>query len=225
MLNNKMILNMEPQNNTTNFFLSWSISSKEKRERIQKMLLIMTTPLIIGYIYYVFFVSENHNIFLDYELDNVFLAIVGIIISVFVFFLINKIFPYAERSYSIDNLGINITKGKKNKKYLWEEFEYYYSYSERGRMSAKVGGNIDNRIYEGQSFRDTIFKTEKNIAGDIFYLKKKKINFISKIYKKFVVVYGKAENSSRISKILSHYLPRKKMNSTSDLGLVFYEFK
>ena len=150
--------------------------------------------------------------------------VVVIAVILFLFFLINKIFPYAERSYSMDNSGINITKGKRNKKYPWNEFECYYSYSERSRATAKVVRK-ENENYIGQSYRNTIYNEEKNLVGDIFYLKKRRKNFISKMYKKFVVVYGEAENSPTISKTLAHYLPRKKMTGTSDLGLVFYEFK
>ncbi len=211
---------MELKDNRKNF-LHWTITSKEKRERNQKMILIMVIPLI-GLVFITF--GEQY-FFSDYQIDQVFLSVVGVVVSVSIFFLINKVFPYAERTYSIDNLGISITKGKKNKKYLWEEFECYYPYSERGRVKAKVKSSNENKKYKGQQFRDTIFNTEKDIAGDIFYLKKKKTGFISKIYKKFVVVYGEAENSSKIRKILSCYLPRKRMRSSSDLGLVFYEFK
>lgn len=147
-----------------------------------------------------------------------------IVTVLFLFFLINKNFPYADRSYSLDNSGINITKGKRNKKYSWNEFEYYYLYSDRNRVTAKVVRK-ENESYIGQSYRDTIYNAEKNITGDIFYLKKKRKNFISKVYKKFVVIYGEPENSTAISKSISRYLPRKTMTSTSDLGLVFYEFK
>lgn len=141
------------------------------------------------------------------------------------FFLANKFFPYAHRSYLMDNSGINITKGKRSKKYLWEEFEYYYPYSERSRTMAKVDRNVGDENDTGQSLRDAAYNTERNIAGDIFYLKRRKKNFVSKICKRFVVVYGEAENSHTISKTLSCYLPRKTMTSVSDLGLVFYEFK
>lgn len=221
---------MKTQNNTTTFFLSWSITKKEKKEQIQKVLITVAIPLIILGImaatigYPGLFTDKLLSKGIAYILYDVFFMIVVIAAAVFLFFLVNKIFPYAERSYFMDDSGINITKGKKNKKYSWDEFECYYPYSERSWVSAKVVRK-ENENYIGQSYRDTIHNEEKNLIGDIFYLKKKGKNFISKIYKKFVVVYGEAENSSTISRFLAHNLPRKTMTNTSDLGMVFYEFK
>ena len=70
-----------------------------------------------------------------------------------------------------------------------------------------------------------IFDVERNIVGEIYFLKKKSRGIFSGLIKHFVVVYAELGNSKEVGGFLAGHLPERKMTSTSDLGLVFYEFK
>ncbi len=197
--------------------LKWQITSSKKRKQIQEGVLIIG-PVLIGFIF--LFLTSRFNIY-NISFKEIIYAILGVIISFLLLLLINKIFPYQDRKYSLDNNGITISKGKKTKRYLWTDFECFHPYSE-GRGFKP---DVRPRSLDLEESREKIFEAGKKIEGYIFYLKKKQKNIFSKLYKVFVVVYSEIENQKAVNKFLSNHLPKKSMKNTTDLGLIFYEFK
>ena len=61
---------------------------------------------------------------------------------------------------------------------------------------------------------------EVRMSGKIFYLKAK-----TGFFKKFVVIYAEPDNCKQVYDYLKARLKEEKMLNTSDLGMVFYEFK
>jgi hypothetical protein len=186
--------------------LDWQITRSEKRTRVQKSIFVFGPFLFL-----VIMGPFLTNGIFDFR-KIIYVALVGIIILLMVI-LANKIFPHKEKQYSLNNYGITISVGRKTKTYSWNEFESFYSYSLVIRKSANP--SISHQVAE----------LNKDIRGDTFYLRKKSNNLISKLYKTFVVVYSETDNSEMVNEFLVNHLPKKEMTNTTDLGLVFYEFK
>jgi len=147
------------------------------------------------------------------------ISAVGIILLALI---INKLFPYQKRVYYFDHQRITISKGHKTKSYLWSDFECFYQYaSQRGQQ--KSSRNSSKFILKEDIER--ISEVAEKIQGHSFYLRRKKVSFLSKLYKIFVVIYSKPDNSKAVKKNLSKHLPQMAMESNTDLGLVFYQFR
>jgi hypothetical protein len=195
--------------------LNWKITPAEKREQIQKGVFVIG-PLIIGF---VFFALTSKSGMRSISFKEITYSVLGAIVSFTLLLLINKIFPYKERIYSLSNNGLIISKGKKTKQYLWSDFECFYPYSERyGFKPNSYQPDIEEK-------REEIFEAERGIEGEIFYLKKKSKNIFSKLYKVFVVVYSEINNQKAVNRFLSNQLSKKTVKTATDLGLVFYEFE
>jgi len=212
--------------------LSWEITAREKKERTQKLIFRVWFPFIIlgivaatiGYpaLFTYHFLTKGWI----YILRQIFYTMIGVIGSFLLLLLINKLIPYKERTYFLDNNGIIISKGKKKKQYLWNEFEYFYPYSKRYIPEPPRDlPQLHPQDSIGGPEREKIFSAEQQIVGEIFYLKKKPKNIFSRLYKSFVAIYSEPNNTRAINKFLSNYLQRRTMKATSDLGLIFYEFK
>ncbi len=139
--------------------------------------------------------------------------------------LINRYFPYAERSYRMDGQGITISKGKKIKNYRWEEFVDYFVPGDR--VPIQDGGVSAGN--EGGSGEVPAPNYPKNYAPSLdfrttFYLNPK-VYGLRKLMRNYVVVYGEADNSRKVNDFLSSYLPRRKMEARDEAGLMHYEFK
>jgi hypothetical protein len=203
-----------------NEILTWKITPSEKRERIKNFIsktwLILVGLVIFSLFYYVsdFFSWVLHEGIKPAFLRVIYVAI-GVVVFIALFFLLNKIVPYRLRAYRLDDTGIVISKGKKKKYFPWNKFECFYPY-----RSYQSYPN-----YPGESMRGQLLEAGQQIEGQIFYLKKKSIGFFSQLCRIFVVVYSEPDNSRAVSKFLSKHLPSKKMTSSTDLGLVFYQFK
>lgn len=198
-------------------FLSWEITSTEKRKQIQKFILIVGPILVLlffaGMTY--FPQSITYKIVsggLPDFLNTVFYSVLGIIGSLILFFILNRFLIYRDRTFYFDDNGITISKGKKKKTFLWDEFECFYPYRQGYRK-------------ENNQLVDYALDASLQIQGQIFYLQKKQDNIFTKFYKAFVVIYSRPENSKSVSDFLSQHLIRKEMSATTDLGLVFYKFK
>ncbi|MCX6761082.1 MAG: hypothetical protein NTZ84_03215 [Candidatus Nealsonbacteria bacterium] len=192
--------------------LGWKINSAEKKEQLQKGIIVIG-PLLTGLAF--IFLTERQGV-KEAIHEALFIAII------FIFaFLVNMIFPYKDRAYSLDDNGITVSKGKRNKRYLWSDFECFYPYSE-GRGFKP---NLRLRSLDIEEKRKEIFEAGKGIEGEIFYLKKNPKGIVSKLHKVFVVVYSEINNQGEVNRFLSNKLPRKTMEDTTDLGMVSYEFK
>lgn len=200
----------------SNEVLTWEITPSEKRRQVRNF--ILKTWLI-----FVVLAILSFTNFFDWTLREgikpvlftVIHAAIGVVVSIWLFFLLNEFIPYKSRAYRLDDSGIVISKGKKKKYFSWNEFECFYPY--------RAYQNYPNYLEE--SMRGQLLEAEKQIEGQIFYLKKKPTSFFSKLYKIFVVVYSKPNNSKEVSKFLAKHLPSRKMTPITDLGLVFYQFK
>jgi hypothetical protein len=203
-----------------NEVLTWEIIPSEKRGQIKNFIsktwLVLIGLVIFSLFYYVsdFFSWALREGIKPALLRVVYVAI-GVVAFIALFFLLNKFIPYRLRTYRLDDAGIAISKGKKKKYFSWKEFECFYPY--RSYQSYPS--------YPGESMRGQLFEAGQQIEGQIFYLKKKSIGFFSKLCRIFVVVYSEPDNSKAVSKFLSKHLPSRKMTSSTDLGLVFYQFK
>jgi hypothetical protein len=219
---------MEKQKNQT-ILLSWSITSEERRKRTKQFLhkaffpfcIIALVAATVGYPF----------MFIDRILQGDFRAILGDIIwmigigviGVFLLmFLVNKIFPYAERRYQLTETEMHIAKNRKEKTYQLENFESFALYSP---FTKPIKGTA--RMYPtlwNEGIREGIMKTEKTVMGSVFYLRKKQAGIL-RIAKRFVVVYTTPENSEKFRELLASKLPEKEWKLGADSGLTFYEFK
>jgi len=181
--------------------LNWEINPADKKEQIQKGILIVG-PLLIPVAIWALIRGGG------FSPTDIIHVIFGLIIFFLLILLVNKILPYPKRSYSLDNNGIIISKGNKTKTYLWSDFECFYPYSERYNAT-----------------QSNIVQAGRNIEGEIFYLKAKPQNAISRFTKVFVVVYSGVTNSQTVKTFLLNHLPIKQMKGTTDLGFIFYEFQ
>jgi hypothetical protein len=195
--------------------LNWQITTKEKRKQVKKAILV-AGPLIVGFAFFVLVASGRKINFVE-----IIYALSGIIILFFIFFLVNKFLPYPERTYLLADDKLVVSKGNKVKNYSWSEFECFYPYSERYGLKFYK----DQRSAEIEEKRGEIILVGKNIEGEIFYLKKKPKNIFTKLYKVFVVIYSEIDNQKAVNRFLSNQLSKKPMKDTTDLGMVFYEFK
>jgi hypothetical protein len=203
-----------------NEVLTWEITPSEKREQIKNFIsktwLVLVGLVIFSLFYYVSdFFSWALREGIKPALLRVIYVAIGVVVFIGLFFLLNKFIPYRLRTYRLDNAGIAISKGKKKKYFSWNEFECFYPY--------RFYQSYPN--YPGESMRGQLLEAGQQIEGQIFYLKKKSIGFFSELCRIFVVVYSEPDNSKAVSKFLSKYLPSRKMTSSTDLGLVFYQFK
>ena len=212
--------------------LSWKITATEKKERTQKLIFRVWLPLIIlGIVaatigYPMLFTYQFITNGWPFILQRIIYTTIGAIGSLLLLLLINKFIPYQERTYFLNDSGVTISKGSKKKNYLWSDFEYFYPYLERYISEPpRDFPQLHPQDSIGGPEREKIFGAEQEIVGEIFYLKKKPKNIFSRLYKFFVVIYCEPNNTGTVNKFLSNYLQRKTMKATSDLGMVFYEFK
>jgi len=181
--------------------LSWEINPLDRRKQIQKGILIIV-PLFFPVVIWALIKSGGLNF------RQIIYTILGLIIFSLFVLLVNKFIPYPKRSYFLNNDSITISKGNKTKKYVWNDFECFYPYSERYNAA-----------------QSEMVQARKNIEGDIFYLKVKPKTATSKLTKVFTVVYSGANNSQLVKAFLLNHLPIEPMTGTTDLGFVFYEFQ
>jgi len=204
----------------TNEILTWEITPSEKRKQVRKFILNVW-PVLVGFVifslfYYVSgFLSWMLHQGIKPALSMVLYVAIGVTVCIWLFFILTKFLPYKLRTYHLDNTGITISKGRKKKYFPWNQFECFYTY--------RVYQSYPN--YPGESMREQILKTGQQIEGQVFYLKKKSKGFLSRFCKIFVVIYSKPDNSKDVLKFLSKHLPQRKMTWSTDLGLVFYQFK
>jgi len=204
-------------------FLTWEITLTEQRERNQKILifLLSSLPIFIGIIITATF-SLKVEFFIKDHLRAILYGVSAIVGIILLFLVINKFFSYRKRIYYLDNQGITISKGNKKKYYLWNNFECFYQYaSQRGRVKSSWYSNK----YISEEDIKIIGETGEEIQGQFFHLRKKSLGLLSKLYKIFVVVYAEPDNSEAVKNFLSKHLPQMTMKASTDLGLVFYQFK
>jgi hypothetical protein len=209
---------MENQNRIV---LNWEITPKEQRTTNQKILILAlySLPIIFGIMTVAIAISDIKFSFKDY-LQAIFYGIVIILGIILFSLIINKIFPYKDRAYSLDNQGITISKGKRKKPYLWSDFDCFYEYTSRYE-SPKFSNQYDISKEEIKSASER----SKEIKGQIFNLKKKSSGLLSKFYKILVVVYSEPDNSKIVLEFLNKHLPEKIKTEKDNLGLIIYKFK
>lgn len=195
---------MQNQPQDSEKILDWEITSAEKRKQIQKFTLI-GGPIII-LVSLVVLISESS--------EDIFATISSIIGSFVLLLVVNRLWPYHNRRYHLDDNGITISKGENEKTFLWSEFECFYLYSSERGHNGRMIGEV-RRVHD----------MSLQIQGQIFYLKRRQDGIIAKMRKVFVVVYSEPEKSNSVLNFLSQRLTKKEMSDTTDLGLVSYEFK
>jgi len=203
---------------------SYEITKEETRKRnsiiIQLLRIILPLGLLLGLLIAILTGGYDKNLSSMYY---------SLIFFFFVIFartaLINRYYPYADRSYSMDESGITISKGKKVKRYAWKELEDYFVLGDRiqasGRDARKSGdcasGRVSNLEIQENCPKILDFKTT-------FYLNPKRYGW-GKIMKKYIIVYGEDDNSEKVNQVLASYLRRRKMEGKDEVGFMSYEFK
>ncbi len=195
--------------------LAWEITSSEKKEQIKRGVFVIGSMLTV----FIFFSLLSRRNMENISFKEIIYGTLGVVGSFLLLLLINKIFPYRGKKYSLNDDGITISKGKTVKRYLWNDFECFYPYPE-GRGFKP---NLRPRNLKLEESRKEIFKAGEGIEGEIFYLKKKSKSIFSKLYKIFVVVYSEIDNQKSVNRFLTNHLSREPMKDTTDLGMVFYE--
>lgn len=176
--------------------LKWSITSLEKRTRLYQAISFLA-PIILGLIFSLVYELElSFKVFLYF--------ILFLVIQSIIFLLINRLLPQKETNYLLTDDKLTILAGNKIKEYPWNEFEYFYS----------------SRKWTNSEF----YPKKREVMGDSYYLRKKSKNFISKLYKNFLVIYSKPENDKDVNDFLSNHLPAR-ASIKDELGLISYEFK
>jgi len=197
--------------------LRWDITAVERRGQIQKAVVIIGPILLLIVISTVAdTLAKNH----DFSFKKIIAVAFGVIVCFLILLIVNRFFPYKQRSYILNNEGLTISKGKKIRRYLWSDFDCFYQYYAGGY------GNYQSQYrYDVTGDRRRILEAEKSIEGSIFYLKKIPKNIFAKLYKTFVVVYSEIANSNAVSDFLNSHLTQQTMSAKTELGLIFYEFK
>jgi hypothetical protein len=149
------------------------------------------------------------------------LIFIGILIALYVFTLVFA--KFKSRKFQINEAGIIVSKGTKEKTYSWNNFEYFFTHSVIVNRNIREVKDTRARITANDMIAASDQLTEIN--GKTFYLKKNKQNFWDKFVKTFVVIYTKPDNSAEVEQTLSEYLPHKPMDNATEAGLVKYEFK
>lgn len=81
---------------------------------------------------------------ISYLIKTVIYVVIGIGGGMFLYFVFNRVLPYHNRAYSLDDNVLTIAKGKKQKYFSWNDFEYFYPYSRR--YGAPVNYKISHPI-------------------------------------------------------------------------------
>lgn len=208
--------------------LRWEIKPEEQRERSKKefYLLLKSLPLLALIFFSGLIGSGDFSLF--ESLKGLF--VVMFLITVFLCIYYKFIKRAVDRKYVLNEQGLIITKGNKTQLYLWQEFECFYKYSALRYDSDNI--KFKGNRYMSKQERGKIIEIEHAIEktnGDKFYLKKKTDSVFygasALTPKKFVVIYSEPDNSKTVEEFLNKVLPKKEMTATTDLGLVFYEFK
>lgn len=205
--------------------LAWEITGEEKRERTQKLLLVIGIPFVLMSAMGILFAnSSSFSELLSADSlrsllrEVAFVAIIAIS-AVLSLFVVNKFWPYADRKYQLDAGGVTISKGKRTKYFLWSELGNYFIY-----RSFSAQRSTRDRLLEPT--KKQVSLAIKNIEGEVFYLAKKPKNILSRIFiKTFAVIYTEPDNSQNVNNFISRYLLLKKMSPFDKFGLKFYYFK
>ncbi len=203
--------------NSPDNILTWKIIASEAKRRNQQLLfsLFLLFPYILLFVSIVAFSTESTMSLGErlFTILYIMLVIAGLILLSLV---INKIIPYKDRAYVLDDQGITVSKGNKEQRYLWTNLECFYQYGGQQHYSNK---------YMSKETMEKIDTTNNAITGRMFYLKEKRSGLLSKLYKVFVVVYSRLDNSDQVKSFLGLHLPQKTMRLTTDSGLIIYKFK
>jgi hypothetical protein len=221
--------------------LTWEITPEEKRKRTEKALILWFGFLLFFVSYAMFHLlgeSRSKEEFIERLYIAIF-SVASVIVGFLISFLLNKKFHYPKIRYHLDSQGITIFKGNKKRYFLWKDFECFYIYTpvRSGQKQKIKESKIENFMKKLERKEEREIAKElgsklivtsemsRRIEGEVFYLKKKQSGFLSKFYKTFVVIYSEPDNWQRVLKFLKKYLPQKPMETFTDAGLVFYEFK
>lgn len=197
----------------------WTITSKEKRKRGWKSVPIILTTLVpvalLGFFYTRSWRALLYNV-------------LGIAIFLALFLIYNAI-PKKERRYRIDENGIFVAKGKREKTYVWNELEYFLKETP---TSVMMDANTEGlRRDELNTLDETATRVKnqalqyKNIHGQTYFLRKKPRNILEKIRPRCVVVYSEPNNDKQVATTMAKYIPQKTYGPAGAGLLVKFEFK
>ena len=209
--------------------LRWEITNSEQRERGKNKLkmILKLLPLLVLMSLGVIFSRYSVESTLEKNVMILIYFWLIIIVAILILLFINKfILAYKKRTYYLNGLGFETSKGNKKCLYNWTDFECYYIYT-------AIRNDLNNMEFKGDKAmannqRDVLIKENsdfENNNGRIYYLKKKRTRILDILYKTFVVIYSEAENDKLVKNILSSHLPQKTMTTTTDMGMVFLKYR
>jgi len=207
--------------------LRWEIRPEERRERnLQGLrIIIELLPIFLGGLFLRFLSSNDYNF--PYAFKAIYYTTLFIVAGIVIYCILSIYSPRnKERTYFLNGEGLKVSKGNKVKFYRWSDFDCYYIFS-------VIRADSINKKFKGNSTiskedRDKIIETDRQwekINGKTYYLKKKSGSILGKFIKTFIVVRAEPDNSEKVNDFLKNHLIQKEMNYTTDLGLVFYEFR
>lgn len=191
--------------------LEWEITSQEAKTRTLQSITVVAN--ILAGLAVILAIKEKSWM--------VIFVFAGILLIFYIFtFIFAK---FKSRKFNINETGITISKGSKQKTYAWNDFECFVTHSMVVNRSTKGVKDASARV----TASDIIAASDKltDISGKTFYLKKKKQGFWDKFIKTFVVVYAEPDNSELVGQALAEYLTNKPLDNSTEAGLVKYEFR
>lgn len=189
--------------------LKWEITDTEKRKRTRegiKRKIPYVFPMLVSAAVIEYFKINS------YILPLIF--VVAIILGFLVVYVATYIYPYKKRQYVIDDSGIYVARGKKNRKYIWEDFDYFFSDPDR-----KSYGDSN---YKNKEKRESFVKDIKNIEGETFFLKLKPSDVFLRLINNVLVIYTEPDNRDKVYNFLSQKLTER---NGLNVSFVHYQFK
>jgi hypothetical protein len=193
--------------------LEWEITSHEAKSRALQMIPAAARVLVI-FAAIMAWQARSWKILLVFA---------GIMI---IFYLLTATLgKFKGKTYKINEVGIFVSKGNKQKTYSWNDFECFYTHT-LVAPNRKYYKDTKDFIEKGGS-ADLVAMQEQfdAIGGSVYYLQKKKVSFLDKFRKVFVVIYSEPDNSKEVAEALKVYLPHEIMEPFTDAGMVKYEFR
>ncbi len=191
--------------------LQWEIKGSERRRQLRTIIMV-AGPLLITFLVLFFLQSwiiDRSPTFAEGAASGI-----AIVVGLSLLFAFSYFMPVFGRAYRFGRDGCTVTKGKRTGRFLWTDFESFYRYGDPLWRYGNWPGGLE---------RVEMHEVSRRIEGSIFYLKKKPANWLEKyLYKTFIVIYSRPDNSEAVCRFLETYLSRVRATLQAEMGLAFF---